>query len=159
MLFSIVMGPLWPAFTDAYVKQDYLWMKQAYKKLVHLCCLLTCGLLLLMVISQPVYSLWIGNSVLIPWSMTIMVGVYMMVYMWGTLHVLLINGIGKVKLQTYITMIGLCLHLPLALTLGKYLGACGVICSMIIVNLVYLLFFTLQLHKLMNRKAVGVWNL
>ena len=32
MLYNILMTPLWPAFTDAYTKKDYHWMKNIYRK-------------------------------------------------------------------------------------------------------------------------------
>ena len=31
MILTIIMAPLWPAFTEAYTKNDYSWMKNVYK--------------------------------------------------------------------------------------------------------------------------------
>ena len=89
--------------------------------------------------------------------MSINVGVYIAIRSWDNLQVMLINGIGTIKLQSYVTLIGLILHIPLSLWLGKYMGALGVITSMIIINLIYSIFFTLQIHKIINCSAQGLW--
>ena len=81
----------------------------------------------------------------------------MMIHSWDALQVQLINGIGTIKLQTYVTLIGLVLHIPLSLCLGQYIGAIGVVISMIIINIIYSSFFTIQISKLLNKKAKGIW--
>lgn len=159
MAYTIVLSPLWPAFTDAYTKKDYGWMKNVYykmKKLYFLCALFMIGMAL---ISPLVYNVWIGEKVQIPIFMTLAVCLYMMIYNWDSLQVNLINGIGAVKLQTYITLIGLFLHIPLSLFLGKTLkfGAIGVVLSMILINLIYSSVFTIQINKIIKQKAKGLW--
>ena len=89
--------------------------------------------------------------------MTLAVGAYMILNTWDALQVQLINGIGTIKLQTYVTMIGLFLHIPMALFLGRNLGAVGVVLSMIIIVAIYSTFFTLQINKILKRRAEGIW--
>lgn len=90
--------------------------------------------------------------------MSSMVAIYMLVYSWVSLHVQLINGIGTIKLQTYITLIGLVFHIPLSLLLGRYMGVYGVLTSMISINLLYVIVFTMQVRMIINRTAKGIWN-
>lgn len=93
----------------------------------------------------------------IPFIMTLTVGIYVIIHSWDALQVMLINGIGTVKLQTYITLIGLIFNIPLALLLGRYIGAIGVVMSMTIINIVYATVFTIQVKKLINKNAKGIW--
>lgn len=158
MLFSTIITPLWPAFTDAYTKKDFSWMKKIYKKASQIYLLLFIGIVILVLISPYIYEIWIGNKTIVPLHMTITVAIYMVIYTWDSLQVLLINGIGTIKLQTYVTLIGLIIHIPLALTLGKHIGAEGIIISMIIINIVYTIFFTRQINKLLNGTAYGIWK-
>lgn len=158
MLFSTIITPLWPAFTDAYTKKDFSWMKKIYKKASQIYLLLFLGIVILVLISPYIYEIWIGNKTTVPLHMTIAVAIYMVIYTWDSLQVLLINGIGTIKLQTYVTLIGLIIHIPLALTLGKHMGAEGIITSMIIINTVYTIFFTKQINKLLNGTAHGIWK-
>lgn len=159
MAYTIVLSPLWPAFTDAYTKKDYRWMINVYnkmKKFYFLCALLMLGMA---IVAPFIYNIWIGDKIQIPTIMTFAVCLYMMIYNWDSLQVNLINGIGAVKLQTYVTLIGLFLHIPLSLFLGKTLkiGAIGVILSMILINLIYSSVFTIQINKIIKQRAKGVW--
>ena len=158
MLFTLVVGPLWPAFTEAYTKSDFAWMSHTYKKMVRLYRWVVLLIFIMVVFSPIVYQVWIGNSDIVPWSMSVMVGLYTLSSSWDSLQVNLINGIGKIKLQSYITLIGLFLHIPLSLFLGKYIGALGVVTSMLLINMTYAIFFTIQINKIINKRAVGIWN-
>lgn len=157
MIYTIILSPLWPAFTDAYTKKDFTWMKNIYGKMVKLYFASAVALILMVVISPIIYHLWIGEKANIPLLMTCCVAIYMLIHSWDTLQVQLINGIGAIKLQTYVTTIGLILHIPLSLFIGQYIGAIGVVISMIIINIIYSSFFTIQISKLLNQKAKGIW--
>lgn len=159
MAFAIVLAPLWPAFTDAYTKKDYQWMQNVYRKMIKFYFLCACIMVIMVLVSPFAYNIWIGKKVEIPIVMTIAVCLYMMIYNWDSLQVNLINGIGAVKLQTYVTLIGLILHIPMSFFLGKTLGlgAIGVVLSMITINIIYSSFFTLQINKIIKHKAKGIW--
>lgn len=157
MVYSIILTPLWPAFTDAYAKKDFMWMKAIYKKMSKVLILSALIMVIMVLCSSIVYHLWIGDKANIPLVMTVCVAIYMIIHSWDSLQVQLINGIGAIKLQTYVTLIGLILHIPLSLYLGKHIGAVGVVCSMIFINVLYTCFFTVQVRKLLNQKAKGVW--
>lgn len=158
MVFTIILGPLWPAFTDAYTKKDYKWMNNIYKKMVKVFILLAGILAFMLIVSPLAYKLWIGDKATIPFAMTALVGLYLLIHNWDSLQVQLINGIGCVKLQTYVTLIGLIFHIPLSYLLGNFIGGYGVLCSMIIINLIYVLFFTTQINKILNKAATGIWK-
>lgn len=157
MVYTIMLGPLWPAFTDAYTKRDFSWMNTIYAKMkiVYLASVIVVGLM--MACSSLVYRLWLGVNVNIPFEMTLCVGLYIIVNTWDSLQAQLINGIGCIRLQTYITLLGILLHLPLSFILGKYVGAIGVIMSQILITLMYSICFTIQLTKLLSNNATGIW--
>ena len=157
MVYTIIISPLWPAFTDAYTKKDFVWMKNIYKKMILIYLLSTIVLIIMLLVSPFAYKIWIGEKVQISYLMTIIVGIYMILHTWDALQVQLINGTGKLKLQTYVTLLGLILHIPLSLFLGRFIGAIGVVCSMIFINLIYSTCFTIQIHKILNRTAKGIW--
>lgn len=158
MVYNIILTPLWPAFTDAYTKKDYVWMNNLYRKMIKVYLLSLVGMLIMLAISPIAYQIWLGNKVQMPIAMTIVVSIYMLILNWDSLHVQIINGIGKVQLQLYVTLIGICLHIPLSLILGKFVGAYGVLISMSIITIIYATFFTIQLRKLLSQKACGIWN-
>lgn len=158
MLFNIILGPLWPAFTDAYTKKDYAWMNNVYKRMTKICALLITAIIIMVILSPIAYHIWIGDKTNVPITMTIAVAVYVIIHSWDSLQVMLINGTGCVGLQTRVTLIGLVLHIPLSLLLGKHIGAFGVVISMTIINIIYSIIFTLQIRKLLNNNAFGIWS-
>ena len=158
MIFNIILTPLWPAFTDAYTKGDRLWMLYVYKRMTSIVLITLAVLCLMTLISPIIYNIWVGDKVSISFALTISVAIYLFISIWVSLQAVLINGIGKIELQTYVTLIGIVVHIPLSLFLGKYIGALGVVCSMITVNLIYSCVLTPQIIKLIKGTAVGVWN-
>lgn len=157
MLYTIITAPLWPAYTDAYAKQDFDWMKSTRNKMQKVLLLSMCCCVFMCLISQPVYKLWIGDEVFVPMQMTIMVALYVMAYCWMNLNGTLIVGMGKVKLETIMVVIGMFLHIPLSLILGRLIGAYGVLVSMVIINFIYAIVFHIQVNKILNKKAKGIW--
>lgn len=157
MVFTLIVGPLWPAFTDAYTKKDFNWMRGIYNKMVKIFLTLAIILIIMTVISPFIYKLWVGDKAHVSWSMTIIVAIYILLHTWDTLQVQMINGIGTIKLQSYVTLIGLFCHIPLSLFLGEYLGAQGVVLSMSIINTIYIIFFTYQINLIINEKGKGIW--
>ncbi len=157
MLFNIILGPIWPAFTDAYTKKDYAWMNNVYRRMVQIYGILCLAILIMVVVSPFAYNLWFGDKAVVPVFMTISVALYIIIHSWDSLQIVLINGIGCVTIQTVVTVIGLVMHIPMSLFLGKYCGALGVIFSMIIINSIYSIIFTIQIRKVLHKRANGIW--
>ena len=100
MILTIIMAPLWPAFTEAYTKNDYSWMKNVYNKMCKLWGGLTVIVILMIIVSPIVYQLWIGEKAHVPLIMTVLIGIYTIVHSWDIIQVNMINGVGAIKLQT-----------------------------------------------------------
>lgn len=157
MLFGIVMAPLWPAFTDAFTKKDFTWMNKTYNKLLKIFYFATFCVIIMTLSSAHIYKLWVGDGIAIHWTLTALIALYVIVYMWGALQVNLINGTGLIKFQSYLTFIGLILHIPLSLILGNYIGYYSVIVSLITINIIYSVFMTYQIRLIINNKQTGIW--
>lgn len=158
MLFNIILAPLWPAFTDAFTKKDYQWMNNIYKKMVKVYILSAICIVIMIAISPIVYDLWIADRANIPFTMTLVVGLFILIQSWDALQVMLVNGIGAIKLQTYITIIGIVLHIPLSVLIGHFIGGYGVVLSMIFITTIYATIFTIQIRRLLTQRAKGIWN-
>ncbi len=157
MVYTILLQPLWPAFTDAYAKKDFGWMKNIYNKMAKVFFVCVVFISIMVIISPLAYTIWIGDRADVPFIMTLAVAIYVIIHSWDALQVNMINGTGKIKLQTYITLVGLVVHIPLALFLSKFTGAIGVVLSMSCLTLFYSIVFTIQINKLLKQKAKGIW--
>ena len=157
MIYNIILNPLWPAFTDAYTKKDFSWMRKVYNKMLLLWFMSAVCIALMVVASPFVYELWIGNKAQISLSMTIAVAVYVIINSLDSLQVFLINGTGCIRLQTYVTLAGLILHIPLSFFIGQYIGCYGVLASLILITALYAAIFTIQINRIINNNAEGIW--
>lgn len=158
MVFSILVGPLWSAYTDAYVKKDYVWMRNVYNKMfkILLCCIV--GLSLLMIFYPFAFKLWLGNKVNVHLSMIICVSIYVFTTMWNMLNSSIINGIGKIKIQLYIGILGSLCTIILGYLFGKKFGAVGVIYAVNLFNFIPMVVLTIQVKKILKANASGLWN-
>lgn len=157
MIFGIIVSPLWPAFTEAFVKKDYVWMKSVYCKMTRLYWVINIMILAMLIISPLVYNLWVGDRVSVPFLLTTILSFYVAVTNWATLNVYIINGSGRIQLQTYITSVGMILFVPVAIVFAQKSGTYGVIISLLIVNTILAIVYSIQVSKMLANKASGIW--
>lgn len=158
MFYNILLGPLWPAITDAYALSDYDWLKNVYRKMSVIYSITVVLILAMIALSSIAYHIWLKDSVSVPMSMTILVGIYTIINTWVNFQASFLNGLGKIKVQTVGACIGLVVHIPLAYLLAKNFNAYGVLISMIIINILYTLLYTYQNLNIISRRAKGIWN-
>lgn len=158
MLLNIIVTPFWSAYTEAYANKDNLWMKNAYKGLLKVSfslCIITFVLLLL---SSFVYKLWVGNQIIVPVSVSIIVALYIMTNIFNGMQSQILNGTGKIKLQLIVANSGLFLYIPVAIFLGKKTGIVGVILPTVVMSISGIILYSIQIRKILNGKASGIWN-
>lgn len=158
MMFSIIMTPFWSSFTEAYSKNEIIWMKEIKRNLNKLSLIGIMGVILLIFISPYIYYFWIGNSIYIPFNLTIYVGIYTILQILVWLNTPLLNGMGKIKIQIIGYLFALVFHIPLSLLLGSMLGIEGVIISSSIFYLIIVLLTSKQIQLILDGKSTGIWN-
>lgn len=154
---TVVLTPFWSAFTDAYVKQDYNWMRNVVKKL-ELLWLLCIPLLVLMVIcSSNLYQWWIGDSVSIPFSLSVSMAIYILFQTRGNIYMYLINGTSKVRLQLILYLLFAIVAIPLMTFCSKQYGAEGVLIVPIVVFGLQAIIGRIQIQRIIKGTAKGLW--
>ncbi len=158
MLFSIIVSPFWSAFTNAYTNKDFIWMKKTVDILRYISYVLIAFLVILVLLSNKMYKLWIGDVVEISFLITIFVSIYIALLIIIALNTQILNGIGKLRIQLITYSFGTFFHIPLALYLGKIYGIVGVLMSAILFYMVVSIFSIRQVNLLVRNKATGIWN-
>jgi len=158
--FSIISIPCWSAYTEAYHKQDYEWIKQITSKLVRIwgAFLLVC--ILMLITSKHFYYLWVGDSVHIPFQLSAVMALYVCTAAFSSIFVTFVNGVGKIRLQLIFSIGAGITNIPLSIFFAKTLelGSLGVILATIIC-LSYGPFVSyFQYKKIINHTATGIWN-
>jgi len=158
MVFNMLITPMWSAATDAYTRGDVGWIKHSNKKMVYLLIIFGILLVFMVVVSGIVYHLWIGDEVKIPFAISALMAVYIMIYIWSLSYSYFLNGIGRLKLQMICTIIAAMLFYPVCYYFGVIYGVVGIVIGMCIVNLPGAVINTIQFHKVVDGKAVGLWD-
>ena len=157
MLFTIIVSPLWSATTDAYTKQDWAWIKSIMRRMRQVVLVFMFMLLVLLLLSDKVYELWVGN-VGIEHSMSILMSVYMLVLIYSVCYSNILFGIGKIYMITLATLVEAIIFIPLALLLGKNFGLNGIVAALILVNMICAILNRVQYGKLSANVAHGLWD-
>ena len=158
MAMNLVLAPMWSATTDAYTKGDIKWIKSSMKAIQRILIVATIGLSIMILISNYVYKIWVGDEVHISLSLSCLIGVYVGILIWSLSYSNFLNGLGKLRLQTINTVIVAICFLPICLVLGKNMGIIGVILGMCILNLSGLILNKIQFEKIISGKAKGIWS-
>jgi O-antigen/teichoic acid export membrane protein len=158
MIFSIIAAPLWSAFTDAYAKDEFDWIRSTLLKMKKVWGLLIITTVILLSFSPWIYKIWVGDSVTVPFALSAAMSSYVIVYIWQTIHVFFLNGIGKIKLQLYLVIFSGLINIPLAIILGKKIGLVGITLTSTLLFIFMGIFFSIQTKKILNKTAINIWN-
>ena len=157
-LFSIICVPYWTATTDAYEKRDFEWIRRANRTLNRFVLLLFFIIVCMILLSRPVYSVWIGDNSDVPFSMTVIAGLYQFLLIYSTRSSYVLNGIGALRMQLIFTILAAAIYIPLA-TLVCHLthDINYLLLVMCVVHVPGLVVNIIQYHKIMNGTAKGIW--
>jgi O-antigen/teichoic acid export membrane protein len=153
MSFSLIVAPYWSAFTEAYSKNDINWIKKIVAKTVRLWVIFSLGGLLLLIFAPIVFKVWIGDRLEIPFILSLFMLIYVLLLSFGSIFVMFINGIGKVKTQTITSFISPILFLVLAYFFVKFIGIgiAGIVLAIIIANFYGPIIAPIQYYKIVKR--------
>lgn len=158
MVAIIILTPFWSAFTDAFSKKDYVWMKNTMHKLEKLWLLCIPLNILMVVCADFFYNYWIGDSVSISLSMNIAVSLFMLCQTLGGVYMYLINGIGKVRLQLLIYLFFSIFSFPTMYYMCQLYGIQGLLLVPTFVYIVQAIVSRIQLIKIISERQKGIWD-
>ena len=93
MGFTIITTPFWTAYTDAFHKNDFAWIKRITKKLTIIWGLSIFAVIGMLIFSDVFYKLWIGNQIKIPFLLSAYMAVWVLISAWTSIFGNLINVI------------------------------------------------------------------
>ena len=159
MLFTIIVTPLWSATTEAYTKKDFSWIKRINKQMRKIVIFMTCIGFVMLIVSKYVYEIWLDNNDLeIKFSTSLLLYVYsIFMIMYGNYGYIL-NGIGKLQIQIYVTLILAVIYIPAAIFAGHMWGLNGILSVFTLNPIINYIWSKMQFAKLINGTATGIWN-
>ncbi|HWZ36048.1 MAG TPA: MATE family efflux transporter [Mucilaginibacter sp.] len=120
MVLYIVLASYWSAFTNAFALNDLEWVRTSMRKLLRMAAMFTGIVALQFLLVKPVFHLWVGDKVPVPMSTSISMALYFIFCLFTDTLVIVINGSGRMRIQSIVTMITAILHIPVVLFLIRY---------------------------------------
>lgn len=160
MGFAIVTTPFWTAYTDAYHKQDFAWIRRITRKLTLFWVVLVFGVIGMLLFADTFYEVWIGNKIKIPFLLSVTMACWVLIASWTSLFGNFLSGVGKVRLSLYHSFAMIVINIPLSIFLAKYLnlGSAGVIIGTCICVLPQVFLHPIQYKKIISNTAKGIWG-
>jgi len=154
MVWGILMTPIWAAVTDAAAKGEYSWIRNMQNKYFKIWILLTIVGILMLAISDMVYNIWIGDKVSISMQLSMWVLIFNLVMMFGSIYVQILNGLGKLNVQTVASCISPFVFLGVTwLLVNQGVGVYSIIIGSVVANFNGFLLAPIQYNRLMKMTA------
>jgi O-antigen/teichoic acid export membrane protein len=159
MIFVIFLSPFWSACTDAYFRNDILWIKKAVKKYQQLTILLTFFGIIMLICSHTIYNVWLNGKVNISFSLSLSGFLYFVVTMFGYTYVYFLNGINALRIQFFACILSPLIYVGVAILLIQYykMGVYSLFIASIIANFNAFILSPLQYHMIINKNKKGIW--
>lgn len=158
LVFTLVCTPIWSATTDAYERGDFDWIRNAMRKTNIFLSILGCIMVLMIMVSSPVYHVWIGEGTVVPLSISICMAIYIMSLITSLAYCFILNGMSKLRLQLYCTIFGTILYFIAAPTLASMIGNASALAIAISIALLpNVIINNIQARKVINGTAKGIW--
>lgn len=155
--FSVIfLDPFWTMFSDAYQKNDMLWIKNTLKKLNLFFLFLVVGITIFTIFSGTLFSIWVGKRVEYSLLLAGLFAVCILIRIFGMIYMYFLNGIGKITLQMWLYILGAIINIPLSIFFVKTfeMNSEGIILGTIFSILALSTLLPFQVYKIIRNSTV-----
>jgi Membrane protein involved in the export of O-antigen and teichoic acid len=159
MGYMMVLTPFLSAFTEAYTKKEFTWIKTTIKR-INWIWMITSTVTIIMALAHKLFfKFWVGNAIILPIPLVITLAISSILSDWNGTYGLFLNGIGRIQLQLYWLAIQALLFFPLSFLFYKLgFGLASIVSTQIFFYVFGVMLLTFQYKKIINHTAVGIWN-
>lgn len=149
-LYFFMFNPLWSAYTDAYVKKDFNWIRKTLRKTTLLIIPVILAVVVVAFNIRLITHIWTGIELDIPDSLPFAIGLYTVGLYWLANWNYFINGSGQVNLEIIVSVIAAIGTAILSWTLMPVLGTTGMALAMAIVVILFGTAMCIQTLRILN---------
>lgn len=159
-LYTAAISPLWAQYTVAKEQQNYEWIKKIIKKSEKLMLIIGIVLLAECIFYKPIAVIWLQKKLYYDNGLIIMMAIYNFVYIWTSIYSIACNGMGRINLQLYLSIVGAILNIPLSFFFGNLLNmrSTGVLLATIICMLIAIIPMVIDVQKFLNKMCMKKEN-
>ena len=156
MAMSFVLTPLWPAFREAHVRGDLLWVRRTFARSVRLSIALSLpSALILFVLGRPVVESWTSNAV--SPSLGLLAALSVSVILNGFLGpaAMLMNALHVVAFQMCWATLMAVANIALSIVLVGQIGIAGAVIGTVISQVLFLVVpYALYIRRLLTNMVI-----
>ncbi len=156
--YTVIISPMWNAYTDAYIKGDYAWIRSNFRTSLRSWFMIEIVGVVMLFLSHWFYRLWVGSAVSVPLSVSLSVFAFISLFNFNNAATYLINGLNKIRVQMITSIVVTALYLAAMLCFGHRIGIEGVVFSMAAAYLVMGAIHFYQCRLLITSRASGIWD-
>jgi len=156
---SVLVAPVWSAVTAMKEAGEGIYIKAFYGKLMRLLFIVFFIILALLAVFDYVAPLWVGSEVSFDFQDAYLMAFYTAILIYLQLMSSFLNGFGAVALQLVFASFAAVVNIVATVWVLKVLNGSieYALAVSIIVNIPSVIVFSIQVSKLINFRAKGVW--
>ena len=156
--YTIIIAPMWNAYTDASVKNDWNWIRKTFNRAMWMWALTLVASAMMLLGGNLFFRLWVGDSVIVPWTVSVSVLAYVTFFNLNNCVTYLLSGLNTIRVQIITSVVATLAYLALVLLYGKDWGIEGFVLCMTLCYAVMSLIHLYQSRLIINQKATGIWS-
>lgn len=156
--YTIIIAPIWNAYTDAYVKGEWTWIRKTFNKTLLFWGITIIGGLIMLSTCNIFYRLWIGDSVTVPLSVSVVTLIFVTFFNLNNCVTYLLNGLNTIRVQILTSVFFTVAYLIAITIYGRSWGIEGIVLSMAISYALMSLIHLYQCKLIIQQKASGIWK-
>lgn len=157
---GMISVPLWSAYTDAFHRGDLEWMRKMLRKQLLAFAVIVASAIIIIMVAAPIIKAWIGNKYVVPASLIISMGAFVLISCWVNIFAYFLNGVQKIQLSLRVSVAAMMINIPISIALVKLtsLGAASIVVGTIFALMPGVFLGPLQTYKILNGKDSGIWT-
>jgi O-antigen/teichoic acid export membrane protein len=154
MMHTLILAPLWSAYTEAYHREDFSWIKQMLNKQLILFCAVVIFALVLGLLSRNIIEFWIGSNIDVDLGLVVAMIFFVIISSWNNIFAFLVNGIGAINIQLTTAIFAMIINIPISIFYVKHLelGVSGIVLGTTTSLLLAAMALPIQVYLMLQRK-------
>ena len=153
MIQNLALSSLWSAYTDAYVKKDYGWIKSVFKKTCYGTTVIAIGVVSVIFIIDDLVYLWLHMRFEYNILLVYFIALYHILVMYVYVDCMLLNGLSKIDVQMYTWIVAAIVIFPFSWFYIKVIGMGteGVVLSMVMSMIILLVALSIDVGMILKK--------
>src|SRR5208337_4857577 len=128
LLQSLIFPALWPAYAEAYARQDYGWIRRTFALTMKgTVALNLAGVLMLILLGRTVIRLWAGPAAVPTNFLLLAMGVWALISGFMSVESCLLAALNRTREQAVLSIVAAVVNIALSIALVRHIGSLGVI--------------------------------